>query len=91
MPYSAEQIFAIVADVGSYKEFLPLMTQSRVMHRKTLPDGRESFDADLDHRAMTSCGIDETMHSHVIVDRASSTVTAHSADGPVKSPGYALA
>ena len=44
-PTLLNRIFAIVADVGSYKEFLPLVTQSRVMHRKTLPDGRESFDA----------------------------------------------
>ena len=83
-PHSAENIFAIVAAVGSYKEFLPLMTQSRVMHRKTLPDGRESFDATttIVHDKLR---IHETMHSHVIVDRESSTVTAHSADGPLKS------
>lgn len=83
-PHAAEDIFAIVADVGSYKEFLPLMTQSRIMHRKILPDGRESFDAatTIVHDKLR---IHETMHSHVIVDRENSTVTAHSADGPLKS------
>ena len=82
--HAAEDIFAIVADVGSYKEFLPLMTQSRVIHRKALPDGRESFDAatTIVHDKLR---IHETMHSHVIVDKASNTVTAHSADGPLKS------
>ncbi len=59
------------------------MTQSRVIHRKALPDGRESFDAatTIVHDKLR---IHETMHSHVIVDKASNTVTAHSADGPLK-------
>lgn len=83
-PYAAADVFAVIADVGSYKEFLPLMTQSRVMHRKSLPDGREGFEAatTIVHDTLR---IHETMHSQVVVDPATMTVTAHSADGPMKS------
>jgi coenzyme Q-binding protein COQ10 len=45
--FEPRQIFAVVADVGSYKEFLPLVERSTVRNRKPAADGNETFGADL--------------------------------------------
>lgn len=42
LPYSPEQMFALVSDVGQYKDFLPWCLASRVYNRKA-----GQFDADL--------------------------------------------
>ncbi len=42
LPYTAEQLFALVADVGRYPEFLPWCVGARVYNRR--PD---RFDADV--------------------------------------------
>lgn len=42
LPYTPEQVFALVADVGRYAEFLPWCIGSRVYNRKPT-----SFDADV--------------------------------------------
>ena len=47
LPYSPEQVYALIADVESYPEFLPWCSACRVRSRKTLPDGREVLEADL--------------------------------------------
>ncbi len=48
LPYSAEQIYALVADVGSYPEFLPWCAAARVISTTPLPDGEgEVMEADL--------------------------------------------
>src|SRR5690625_2836705 len=46
MPYSAEQMYALVADVGAYAEFLPWLAASRVRERTETPEG-EIIEADL--------------------------------------------
>lgn len=46
MPYSAEQMYALVADVDAYAEFLPWLAASRVRTRKETPEG-EVIEADL--------------------------------------------
>jgi coenzyme Q-binding protein COQ10 len=46
--FAPEQIFAVIADVGSYREFVPLVERSTVRARKTQPDAPEQrFSADL--------------------------------------------
>ena len=46
LPYSAEQMYALVADVARYPEFLPWCAAARV--RSVTPDGaREVMEADL--------------------------------------------
>ena len=46
MPYSADQMYALIADVPSYPEFLPWCSAARVRSRR--PDGAaEVMDADL--------------------------------------------
>lgn len=48
MPYSAEEMFALVADIEAYPEFLPWCQAARVRTRNPLPDGDgELVDADL--------------------------------------------
>ena len=48
MPYSAEQMYALIADVGSYPEFLPWCAAARARQIRPLPDGTgEVMDADL--------------------------------------------
>ncbi|HUF57021.1 MAG TPA: type II toxin-antitoxin system RatA family toxin [Thermohalobaculum sp.] len=47
MPYSAELMYALVADVGSYPKFLPWTEAARIRSRTPQPDGSEIVDADL--------------------------------------------
>lgn len=46
MPYSAEEMFALIADVESYAEFLPWAQAARIRRRTPIPDG-ELIDAEL--------------------------------------------
>ena len=47
VPYSAAEMFALVADVERYPEFLPWCTGARIRSRRPQPDGTEIIDADL--------------------------------------------
>ncbi|MBA48483.1 MAG: ubiquinone-binding protein [Paracoccus sp.] len=47
LPYSARQMFDLVADVERYPEFLPWNSAARVRSRQTRPDGAEEIAADL--------------------------------------------
>ncbi len=46
MPYSAEQIYDLVADVARYPEFLPWTAAARIRSRKPI-EGGEEIEADL--------------------------------------------
>lgn len=46
MPYSAQQMYDLIADVRRYPEFLPWVAACRVRGSRALPDG-EVLDADL--------------------------------------------
>ncbi|TVP72349.1 MAG: type II toxin-antitoxin system RatA family toxin [Rhodobacteraceae bacterium] len=46
MPYSAEQIFDLVADVARYPEFLPWTAAARIRSRRPI-EGGEQIEADL--------------------------------------------
>ena len=46
MPYSADEMYALVADVESYGEFLPWCAASRVTRRRKTEAG-EVLDAEL--------------------------------------------
>jgi len=76
--FTPQQIFAVVADVESYKEFLPLVERSTVRNRKPAIDGNENFGADLlvGYKKM---GIQETFSSQVqtsLKDLSVSTVSS---------------
>ena len=47
VPYSAEEMFALVADVARYPEFLPWCAGARIRSRRPRPDGTEVVEADL--------------------------------------------
>lgn len=47
MPYSADEMFALIADIEKYPEFLPWCSASRIRACKTMADGSEVIDADL--------------------------------------------
>ena len=47
LPYSAQQMYDLVADVGSYPQFLPWNSAARIRSRAQAPDGSEVMEADL--------------------------------------------
>lgn len=48
MPYAPEQMYGLIADIGSYAQFLPWCEAARVRSRTPLPDGSgEVIEADL--------------------------------------------
>lgn len=81
--FSPQQIFEVVADVGSYKEFLPLVERSTVRNRRPAVDEYESFSADLviGYKKM---GIHESFSSQVETSLANLSVNAVSSGKAVK-------
>ena len=47
MPYSADEMYALIADVASYPQFLPWCSGARIRSRTPQPDGTEVIEADL--------------------------------------------
>jgi coenzyme Q-binding protein COQ10 len=47
LPYSADQMYALVADVARYPEFLPWNSAARIRSRRPGADGSEVMEADL--------------------------------------------
>ena len=72
MPYSAQQIFDLVADVGRYPEFLPWTAAARIRARRPI-DGGEEIDADL------------VISFKVFRERFTSRVQMYPQDGVIKT------
>lgn len=47
LPFTARQMFDLVADVERYPQFLPWNSAARIRSRQTRPDGAEEISADL--------------------------------------------
>ena len=47
LPYTAQEMYNLVADVGSYPKFLPWNSAARIRSRTPGPDGSEVMEADL--------------------------------------------
>lgn len=47
MPHSADQMYALIADVKSYPQFLPWCSAARIRSTTPRPEGGEVMDADL--------------------------------------------
>ena len=48
VPYSADEMYALIADVARYPEFLPWCAAARIRETRPLPDGAgEIMDAEL--------------------------------------------
>ena len=81
--FAPQHLLAIVADVASYPEFLPLCTGARVWDEKDLGNGRQSFRASLDIE-YPKLRLKETFVSDVVVDTKRLTIRAISNEGPVQ-------
>lgn len=46
MPYSAAEMYALIADIGAYPDFLPWCSAARIRSRRQVDQG-EIIDADL--------------------------------------------
>ncbi len=80
MPYKAAELFAVAADVDSYKDFLPLVESSRSFDRVKVADGVERFTGELRVR-YKKLHIDEIFVSNVVADRAALKVSSRSEGG----------
>jgi coenzyme Q-binding protein COQ10 len=81
---TAEQAYAIAADVGAYKEFLPLVVRSTIRGERIAVGAGERFDAEL-VVAYEKFRLRETFVSAVTLEPDAKTVIARSSDGPLKS------
>lgn len=80
MPYKAAELFAVAADVDSYKDFLPLVESSRSYDRMKVADGIECFKGELRVR-YKKLHIDEIFVSDVVADCAALKVSSRSEGG----------
>lgn len=79
--HSAGDMFALVADVEAYPQFLPLCTGLRVRRRSTAADGKEAIIADMD---VGYRNIRETFSSRVTLDPAARRIVVQYVDGPFR-------
>lgn len=78
--HSAEEMFALVADVEKYPQFVPLCERLVIRGRK--PDGaREVLIADM---TVAYKIVRETFTTKVVLDRDAGTIRAEYLDGPFK-------
>jgi coenzyme Q-binding protein COQ10 len=81
---SADQAFAIAADVSSYKDFVPLIKRSTIRGAVKTDGAVRTFIADL-LIAIDRMNINESFTSAVVADELEKTVKATADQGPVKS------
>jgi coenzyme Q-binding protein COQ10 len=81
--FAPELLFAIVADVAAYPEFVPLCTGAKMWDERELEDGKRGFRASLDIE-YPKLRLKETFVSDVVVDEKRLTIRATSNEGPVK-------
>lgn len=78
--HSADEMFALVADVEAYPQFVPLCESLTVRRRQTEGD-REVLVADM---AVGYKAFRETFTTRVTLDRAKATIVADYLDGPFR-------
>ncbi|MEC7760525.1 MAG: type II toxin-antitoxin system RatA family toxin [Pseudomonadota bacterium] len=81
MPYTAQQMYDLVADVGKYPEFLPWNSAARI--RKVTPqsDGTEVMEADL---VISFRVFRERFGSRVVLNPDDMRIDTEYLDGPFK-------
>ncbi|MEX0969573.1 MAG: type II toxin-antitoxin system RatA family toxin [Paracoccaceae bacterium] len=80
LPYSAAQMYALVADVGRYPEFLPWCAGARIRSTKRV-DAIEVMEADL---IISFKLFREKFGSRVTLDAAGQKILVEYLDGPFK-------
>lgn len=78
--HSASDMFAMVADVASYPEFVPLCTGMDILSR-AVEDGREIVDACM---TVAAGPISERFTNRVVLDRENLKISGRAIDGPFK-------
>ena len=81
LPYSADQMYALVADVAKYPQFLPWCAAARIRSVTDLGAGREEMLADL---VISFKVFRERFGSKVILDPARRHIDTEYLDGPFK-------
>ncbi len=82
MPYSAEEMYALIADVARYPEFLPWCSAARIRGTRGLPDGTGTvMDADL---VISFKVYREKFGSRVTLRPQARTIDVEYLDGPFK-------
>ena len=79
--HSASDMFALVADVERYPEFVPLCSDLEVLQRTTTADGREVLTARM---TVAYKVVRETFTSRVTLDRKRLTIEVEYLDGPFR-------
>ncbi|MEM6972074.1 MAG: type II toxin-antitoxin system RatA family toxin [Pseudomonadota bacterium] len=81
LPYTAEQLYDLVAGIDQYPKFLPWCSACRVRSRRMLPDGREQIDADL---VISFKVFRERFGSRVTLDPERLMIDVEYLDGPFR-------
>lgn len=81
LPYTADQMYALVADVESYPQFLPWNSAARIRSRSPGPDGSEVVEADL---VISFKVFRERFGSRVTLWPAQKRIDTEYLDGPFK-------
>ncbi len=79
--HSAAQMFALVADMDSYPEFVPLCTALRVRKRDTREDGVETALAEME---VGYLAIRERFTTHVVLEKERNEINVDYVDGPFR-------
>ena len=81
LPYRAAQMYALVADVESYPQFLPWTAAARVRSRRPLDAGREEMVVDL---VVSFKVFRERWGSRVTLNPGAGTIDTEYLDGPFR-------
>jgi len=81
MPYSADKMFALIADIEAYPEFLPWCSAARVRSRCTNSDGSEVIDAEL---VISFKVFRERFGSRVVLRPEAGAIDVSYLDGPFR-------
>lgn len=81
LPYTPEQLFALVGDVERYPEFLPWVTSMRTWNRRPISDAVEAFDAEARIRFAI---VREMFSTRVKLDSAALAVDTDLISGPFR-------
>lgn len=81
LPYTPDEMYALVADVGSYPKFLPWNSAARIRSRSPQPNGSEVMEADL---VISFKVFRERFGSRVVLWPAAHRIETEYLDGPFK-------
>jgi coenzyme Q-binding protein COQ10 len=81
LPYTAKQIYDLVADVARYPEFLPWTAAARIRSRSPRADGAEVMEADL---VISFKVFRERFGSRVILHPVQMRIETEYLDGPFR-------